>query len=82
VQRNSGVESERGACNVLSKMQQSLRVQSLVAGDRVGIRLGATTQGYFEIIGLVFSLSYLVQNYCSIMLSAFKFLGWENFLRW
>jgi hypothetical protein len=33
VQKNSGVESERGACSVLSKMQQSLRVQSLVGTE-------------------------------------------------
>jgi hypothetical protein len=33
VQKNLGVESERGARNVLSKMQQSLRVQSLVGTE-------------------------------------------------
>jgi hypothetical protein len=33
VQKNSGVESERGAHSVLSKMQQSLRVQSLVGTE-------------------------------------------------
>jgi hypothetical protein len=33
VQKNSGVESERGAHSVLSKMQHSLRVQSLVGTE-------------------------------------------------
>jgi hypothetical protein len=33
VQKNSGVESERGARSVLSKMQQGLRVQSLVGTE-------------------------------------------------
>ena len=33
VQKNSGVESERGAGSVLSKMQQSLRIQSLVGAE-------------------------------------------------
>ena len=33
VQKNSGVKSERGVRSVLSKMQQSLRVQSLVGTE-------------------------------------------------
>jgi hypothetical protein len=33
VQKNSGVKSERGARSVLCKMQQGLRVQSLVGTE-------------------------------------------------